>query len=161
MANYYIKLLCIPSELILVYFTITILCILNYGFYDCHFISVNWFRYFNRLIIIFSVLIFCISPPYRWPRVLPKHEGHCACQSILIYLCAFCWYCYHYIWYVLSYLNDFYFLLFFLNSFLAFYLSSYCWLRYHGLSQESWTVLYIRSTSNSMGPRGYRKPKGK
>jgi hypothetical protein len=42
--NYYMKLLCIPSELILVHFTINISCVLNYRFYDCHFISVNWFR---------------------------------------------------------------------------------------------------------------------
>ena len=49
---------------------------------------------------------------------------------------------------------------FFFHSFLPFYLSSCRWLRYQGLSQESWSVLYTRSTSNSMGPRGYRKPEG-
>lgn len=117
------KLLCVPSKLILVQFTINISCILNYGFYDCHFISVNWFRYSSNLIIIFSVIIICILPSWRWLRVWPKHEGHCICQSIWIYLCAFCWYYYHYIRYVLIYLNDYYFLLFFPPFFFCFSVS--------------------------------------
>ena len=107
------KLLCIPSELITVHFTVSISRVLLYFFYDCHFMLVNWFRYSTNLIIVFSVLSLRISPPWIWPRIWPKHDGHCICQSILIYLCAFCWYYYHYIWYFPSYLNDYYFLLFF------------------------------------------------
>ena len=119
MAYYCMKLLCIPSKRILVHFTNNISCILNYGFYDCHFIFVNWFRYSNNFIIIFSVLILCILPIWRWPCVWPKHEGHRICQSIWIHLCAFCWYYYHYTGYVLSYLNDYYFLLLFLPIFFS------------------------------------------
>jgi hypothetical protein len=66
--KYYMKLLCIPFNLILllVHCNWSNSCILNCWFYDCHSISLDWFWYFSTLIC--NVPIRFILSPWKWPR---------------------------------------------------------------------------------------------
>jgi hypothetical protein len=120
MANYHMKLLCMPSKLILAHFTTKIWCNLNYGFYNCHCISVNWFRYFRNLIIIFSVTHALYFTSLKMAMYLAE-----TCRSLYTRMsinlntltCIFC--TTTTILHALIYLNEYYFLLFSILSCLS------------------------------------------